>query len=94
MPVTKVSETLNTVITSLEQLDALGFIIRDLGRRHRQFNVQSHQFGLLKQALTLVLARRLGEHFTPALSDAWSQMYDEIAALMLEGLGQHTPSVV
>ncbi len=37
MPVTKVSETLNTVITSLEQLDALGFIIRDLGRRHRQF---------------------------------------------------------
>jgi len=71
MPVTKVSETLNTVIT-----------------------MQSHQFGLLKQALTLVLARRLGEHFTPALSDAWSQMYDEIAALMLEGLGQHTPSVV
>ena len=94
MPVTKVSETLNTVITSLEQLDALSFIIRDLGRRHRQFSVQSHQFGLLKQALTLVLARRLGEHFTPALSDAWSQMYDEIAALMLEGLGQHTPSVV
>ena len=93
MPVTKVSDTLNTVITSLEQLDALRFIIRDLGRRHQKFKVQSHQFALLKQALTLVLARRLGEHFTPALSDAWSQMYDEIAALMLEGLSQPTESV-
>ena len=34
------SNTLNTVITSLSQLDALGFIIRDLGRRHQRFNVQ------------------------------------------------------
>ncbi|MFQ2556870.1 globin domain-containing protein [Aeromonas caviae] len=40
LPVAKVSDTLNTVITSLSQLDALGFIIRDLGRRHQRFNVQ------------------------------------------------------
>ena len=62
LPVAKVSDTLNTVITSLSQLDALGFIIRDLGRRHQRFNV--HQFALLKQALTQVLARRLGSGFT------------------------------
>ena len=36
LPVAKVSDTLNTVITSLSQLDALGFIIRDLGRRHQR----------------------------------------------------------
>ena len=64
LPVAKVSDTLNTVITSLSQLDALGFIIRDLGRRHQRFNVQPHQFALLKQALTQVLARRLGSGFT------------------------------
>ncbi|MBV7436029.1 globin domain-containing protein [Aeromonas encheleia] len=92
MPVAKVSETLNTVITSLEQLDALGFIIRDLGRRHRKFKVEPHQFALLKQALTTVLARRLGANFKPELAEAWSQMYDEIAALMLEGLNQHAES--
>ncbi|MCX4035017.1 hypothetical protein SJR62_08550 [Aeromonas caviae] len=47
---------------------------------------------LLKQALTQVLARRLGSGFTPALAlaQAWSQMYDEIAALMLDGMTQHT----
>jgi len=39
MPVTKVADTLNTVITSLDQLDALSFIIRDLGKRHQKFNV-------------------------------------------------------
>lgn len=92
MPVAKVSETLNTVITSLEQLDALGFIIRDLGRRHRKFKVEPHQFALLKQALTTVLARRLGANFKPELAEAWSQMYDEIAALMLEGLNQYAES--
>ncbi|MGY4106412.1 globin domain-containing protein [Aeromonas encheleia] len=92
MPVAKVSETLNTVITSLEQLDAMGFIIRDLGRRHRKFKVEPHQFALLKQALTTVLARRLGANFKPELAEAWSQMYDEIAALMLEGLNQHAES--
>jgi hemoglobin-like flavoprotein len=92
MPVAKVSETLNTVITSLEQLDALGFIIRDLGRRHRKFKVEPHQFALLKQALTTVLARHLGANFKPELAEAWSQMYDEIAALMLEGLNQHAES--
>ncbi|WP_323911775.1 globin domain-containing protein [Aeromonas caviae] len=90
LPVAKVSDTLNTVITSLPQLDALGFIIRDLGRRHQRFNVQPHQFALLKQALTQVLARRLGSGFTPALAQAWSQMYDEIASLMLDGMTQHT----
>ncbi|MEE9710248.1 hypothetical protein [Aeromonas caviae] len=47
---------------------------------------------MLKQALTQVLARRLGSGFTPALAlaQAWSQMYDEIAALMLDGMTQHT----
>lgn len=94
MPIAKVSETLNTVITSLEQLDALGFIIRDLGRRHQKFNVQPHQFALLKQAMTTVLSRRLGIHFQPELADAWSQMYDEVSVLMQEGLSQRTESVV
>lgn len=93
MPVTKVADTLNTVITSLDQLDALSFIIRDLGKRHQKFNVQPDQFVPLKQALTLVLARRLGEYFTPALADAWSQIYDEIAVLMKEGLTRNTESI-
>lgn len=86
LPIDKVSDTLNTVITSLEQLGALDFIIKDLGRRHQKFNVQPYQFELLKQAMTKVLAQRLGTQFTPELSDAWSQMYDEVAALMQAGL--------
>lgn len=89
LPVNKVSETLNTLITSLDQLAALGFIIKDLGRRHRQHHVQPHHFELLKQAMTAVLARRLGANFRPDLAEAWSQMYDEVSALMLSGLGHH-----
>lgn len=92
LPVNKVSETLNTLITSLDQLDALGFIIKDLGRRHQKYHIQPHHFDLLKQALTTVLARRLGASFKPDLAEAWSQMYDEVAALMLIGLAQRPAS--
>lgn len=90
LPASKVAATLNTVITSLEQLEALSFIIEDLGRRHRRYHVQPYQFELLKQALITVLAKRLGTQFTPELEDAWSQMYDEVSALMQKGLNTDT----
>lgn len=92
LPIAKMSDTLNTVITSLEQLDSLGFIIRDLGRRHQRYNVQPEHFESLKRALTTVFERRLGTQYQPDLGEAWSQMYDEVSALMLEGLNRGTDS--
>ena len=84
----KVAQTLNTVLTSLEQLEALGFIIRHLGQQHRRYGVTPEHFTLVKIAMTRVMAQRLGEHFTPTLAQAWSSAYDEIAAIMIEGLQQ------
>ncbi|MCS3459813.1 globin domain-containing protein [Aeromonas sp. BIGb0445] len=89
--VSKVSQTLNIVLTSLEQLDALRFIIRHLGQQHRRYGVTSEHFALVKLAMTNVMAKRLGEHFTPALALAWSSAYDEIAAIMIEGLQAEQP---
>lgn len=86
----KVAQTLNTVLTSLEQIDALRFIIRHLGQQHRRYGVTPEHFTLVKVAMTRTMARRLGEHFTPTLAQAWSAAYDEIAAIMIEGL-QHVP---
>lgn len=67
LPIDKLTDTLNTLVTSLEQLDALAFIIKDLGRRHLRFNVKPEHFTLLEKAMTSVLARRLGSQFTPEL---------------------------
>ncbi|MFM4718667.1 globin domain-containing protein [Aeromonas bivalvium] len=86
--INKVAQTLNTVLTSLEQLDALRFIIRHLGQQHRRYGVKPEHFVLVKVAMTRVMAQRLGEHFTPTLAQAWSAAYDEIAAIMIEGLQQ------
>ena len=54
----KVAQTLNTVLTSLEQLDSLRFIIRHLGERHRQYGVLPAHFDLVKEAMTRVMADR------------------------------------
>ena len=89
--INKMAQTLNTVLTSLEQLDSLRFIIRHLGERHRQYGVLPVHFDLVKEAMTRVMACRLGEHFTPALALAWSGAYDEIAAIMIEGLQAEEP---
>lgn len=86
----KVAQTLNTVLTSLEQIESLRFIIRHLGQQHRRYGVTPEHFTLVKVAMTRTMARRLDKHFTPALAQAWSAAYDEIAAIMIEGL-QHVP---
>lgn len=83
---TKMADTLNTLLTSLEALDRLAFIIRDIGRRHRQHGARPPHFTTLKQAMTTVLAHRLGERFTPELAAAWSHAYDLVARLMLQGM--------
>ncbi|WP_227002110.1 globin domain-containing protein [Aeromonas schubertii] len=82
----KLHDTLNTVLTSLAELDSLAFIIRDLGHRHRKWQVEPAHFTTLEEAMTRVLARRLGDEFTPELARAWSRAYWAISNIMLEGL--------
>ncbi|WP_174874375.1 globin domain-containing protein [Vogesella oryzae] len=80
--------TLNTVLTSLHDLDSIRFIIVNLGAQHYRYGVKPEHFAVLKTALTEVLQQHLGKQLTPALAEAWSQAYDLIATLMLQGLAQ------
>ena len=84
------ARTLNTVLTSLHDLDSIRFIIVSLGAQHYRYGVKPEHFAVLKAALTEVLQQHLGKRLTPELAEAWSQAYDLIAGLMLEGLAQAT----
>ncbi len=82
--------TLNTILTSLHDLDSIRFIIVSLGAQHYRYGVQPEHFAILKAALTEGLQQHLGQQLTPELAEAWSQAYDLIAGLMQEGLAQAT----
>ncbi|SCK30773.1 globin domain-containing protein [Vogesella sp. LIG4] len=80
--------TLNTILTSLHDLDSIRFVIIGLGVQHYRYGVKPEHFAVLKAALTEVLQQHLGAQLTPELAEAWSQAYDLIATLMQQGLAQ------
>lgn len=83
-----VSRALNVILTSLEDLQALRFILLSLGERHAAYGVKPEYFTVLKEVLTTVLTRHLGHHMTPQLAAAWSEAYDTISSIMQEGLSR------
>ncbi len=75
-----------TAVDALGDLDVVGpFLIR-LGARHVRYGVRSEHFDVVGVALLWTLEQGLGEHFTPAVQDAWVAAWDVIAGAMREGM--------
>ncbi len=56
--------------------------IRDLGVRHAGYGVKLADYDALREALLWTLDQALGEDSTPAVRDAWTVCYDELAGEM------------
>jgi hemoglobin-like flavoprotein len=56
--------------------------IRDLGARHVGYGVKLADYDALREALLWTLDQALGEDCTPAVRDAWTVCYDELAGEM------------
>jgi hemoglobin-like flavoprotein len=84
--ISKMVYTLNTVLTSLRNIDEIHFILLRLGAHHVNYGAQIPHFALLKTALTQTLQQHLGEDLTTDAAKAWSQAYDLIAAILIEGM--------
>jgi hemoglobin-like flavoprotein len=56
--------------------------IRDLGLRHVAYGVELADYEALREALLWALEQALGEECTPAVRDAWTACYDELAGAM------------
>ncbi len=56
--------------------------IRDLGVRHVGYGVKLADYDALREALLWTLDQALGEDCTPAVRDAWTVCYDELAGEM------------
>jgi len=61
--------------------------IRDLAVRHVEYGVKLSDYDALREALLWTLEQALGEDFTPAVGEAWTVCYDELASEMKAAAG-------
>jgi serine/threonine protein kinase/pimeloyl-ACP methyl ester carboxylesterase len=82
----KLFGALQVAIDNLRRPDRLVPLLEDLGKRHAPFGVKPEHFDMLGEALLTAV-----EDFDPLLDDAtrvrWRAAYEDLAAVMIRGLG-------
>jgi hemoglobin-like flavoprotein len=78
----KLMQTLTVVVRGLDRLDYLLPAIESLGRRHGAYGVRDEHYETVRQALLWTLERAVGDAFTPAVADAWTEAYTLVATEM------------
>jgi len=78
----KLMAMINVAVAGLDRLDALVPAVQDLGRRHKGYGVKAEHYGTVATALLWTLEKGLGDAFTPAAKEAWTQTYTVLATTM------------
>ncbi|MBI5692781.1 MAG: hemin receptor [Verrucomicrobia bacterium] len=81
----KLMTVLATTVKSLEQIDTLLPMVRQLGVRHAGYGTSEEHYATVGVALLWTLEKGLGPNFTPAVRDAWTSAYVLLANTMIEG---------
>lgn len=74
---------IGTVVTGLDNFDALLPIVRELGARHKGYGVQMPHYAAVAEAFLWTLEQGLGEAFTPDVRNAWVNVYTVLAETMI-----------
>lgn len=73
------------VIENLRNPEALTTALQGLGARHAGYGALAEHYPIVGSALLKTLASYLGEQWTPAAEQAWTDAYGTITSLMLAG---------
>lgn len=76
------------MVTLVDNLDLIGDVRKvaeELGARHRGYGVRLQHYDSVEQALLETFRQLLGEAFTVDLRLAWSQIYNQMVGIMIEG---------
>jgi hemoglobin-like flavoprotein len=83
----KLMTMLAMVVYSSPELGQVLPAIRDLAVRHVEYGVKLVDYDALREALLWALEQVLGKDFTPAVREAWTVCYDELAGEMKAAVG-------
>ena len=73
------------VIQNLQKPEALSKALKGLGARHVKYGAMPEHYPLVGNSLLKSLGEHTGSAWTPELKAAWTEAYDAITELMLEG---------
>ena len=73
---------LSTAVAGLSRLDQLVPAVRSLGKRHVAYGARERDYDTVAGALLWTLEKGLGDAFTPAVKEAWTQAYMTLASVM------------
>lgn len=80
----KLMTTLNTVVTSLDNLPAVLPAVQALGKKHVGYGVKPEHYATVGEALLSTLDAGLGRAFTPEVKEAWTEAYGALSGTMIE----------
>lgn len=84
----KLMATLGVAVASLDDLEGLIPVLRNLGRGHVAYGVQDAHYDTVGEALLWTLEQGLGEGFTPEVKDAWVEVYTIVATVMKDSAAE------
>jgi len=73
-------------VDNIHHLDTIRAILLELGARHRNYGVKVSHFPIVKSALILAIQHELKGQSNASIENAWSNYYDVLAAIILEGM--------
>ena len=83
--------TLAVVVKTLDRIEELLPAVEALGRRHAGYGVRESHYATVGAALLWTLEQGLGEAFTPAVREAWTEAYGTLASVMI-GAAKSVPN--
>ncbi len=88
----KLMASLTLAVNSLNRLDQLVPVLRDMGRRHVGYGVKESDYQTVGAALLWTLEKGLGSAFTPQVKEAWATAYNIMATTMIEAAREMPPA--
>jgi hemoglobin-like flavoprotein len=88
----KLMQMLGMAVKGLDNLEQLVPAVENLGRRHVGYGVEDRHYDAVGAALLWTLEKGLGEAFTPATREAWTQTYTLVASVMREAANEAVPA--
>jgi hemoglobin-like flavoprotein len=80
----KLMAMLAMVVYNLPEPSQVSPAIRDLAVRHVEYGVKLADYDALRESLLWTFEQVLGEDMSPAIREAWTVCYDELAGEMKE----------
>lgn len=80
------NELISTAATKVFQFEEIKPRLVVLGQKHRGYGVTPAQFDVVRSALMLSIQDCLRDACNPAIEQAWSCYYDEIAKVMIAAM--------